>query len=69
MRDRLAHISRRTGLPSGNLVRRAVEEYLDHIESAGNISIPIATTIVAEQAAVYGSQIVNQGSASIKRRK
>ena len=39
---RLDALSEQTGLSSADLVRRAVEEFLDRVEHNGHITIPIS---------------------------
>lgn len=50
---RLESIAQRSGLTASDLIRRAVEEWLDHVEASGEIHIPLQ---LAEKPARYGRQ-------------
>jgi hypothetical protein len=39
---RLRAVSQRSGIPVANLIRIAVEKYLDETEASGNLNVPLS---------------------------
>lgn len=49
LRDRLSSVAARSGLKASDLIRMAVEQYCDQVESAGVLTVSLSTEALSKR--------------------